>query len=219
MQTTLFPITVRFHKRPPAIGQGNPKNQLSLSYRGKCRWTISVNKHAGTLKPNKSNKIIVEFIRTKIVSKVRKREIFNLWNKEYPEKLSYGSLPEFENYLEKLTNPSYILLLDENQNIKGCYFDFIRDKEKWFVMILDSIIHGQGFGTQILNLAKEWEFELNGWVIDHNNDKKQNGAFYNSPLDFYLKNGFEIHSDIRLELDQLSAVKIKWGINRPQNKV
>jgi hypothetical protein len=51
---------------------------------------------------------------------------------------------------------------------------------------------------------------LNGWVIDHNNDKRKDGLIYISPLKFYEKCGFEIQSDIRLELDNISAVKIKW---------
>ena len=153
----------------------------------------------------------MELIRTTELSKVWKAEILELWNKEYPEKLIYKSLLDFENYLEILTNQSHILMIDENQNIKGWYFDFIRDGEKWFAILLDSKIQGQGFGTQLLNLAKEGASELNAWVIDHDNDLKQNGEFYKSPLPFYLKNGFEKLSGIRLELDKLSAVKIRWG--------
>lgn len=152
----------------------------------------------------------MKFIRTKELSKGLKIEILILWNNEYPKKLNCRNLLDFDIYLENLNNKSYILMLDQNQNIKGCYFDFFRNEEKWFVIIVDSKIHGQGYGTQILNLAKERESELNGWVIDHDNDKKLNGEFYKSPLDFYLKNGFEKFSDIRLELDKLSAIKIKW---------
>jgi hypothetical protein len=51
---------------------------------------------------------------------------------------------------------------------------------------------------------------LNGWVIDHNNDRKKNGLIYVSPLKFYEKCGFEIQNYMRLELDKISAVKIKW---------
>ena len=154
----------------------------------------------------------MEFIRTTKLSKDWKAEILELWNKEYPKKLKYKSLLDFENYLEILTDQSHIVMIDENQNIKGWYFDFIREEEKWFAILLDSNIQGQGFGTQLLNLAKEGASELNAWVIDHDNYKKQNGEFYKSPLSFYLKNGFEKHSGIRLELDKMSAVKIKWGV-------
>ncbi|MFT4741942.1 MAG: hypothetical protein ACI9L9_002739, partial [Marivirga sp.] len=50
----------------------------------------------------------------------------------------------------------------------------------------------------------------NGWVIDHSNERKSNGRLYISPLNFYLKNGFKKLSRNRLELDKISAVKIKW---------
>lgn len=152
----------------------------------------------------------MEFIKLTELSKNHKKQILNLWNTEYPVKLSYPSFADFENYLKNLTEQSHIVMVDENNKIKGWYFDFVRENEKWFAIILDSSLHGKGFGTKILNFAKETETVLNGWVIDHNNDKKKNGEFYNSPLDFYLKNGFEKLSEIRLELDKISAVKIKW---------
>ncbi len=152
----------------------------------------------------------MEFIKQKELSKYDKKEILNLWNAEYPEKLNYQTLSEFNNYLGNLTEQSHILMKNENQSIKGWYFDFIRENEKWFAIILDSAFHGKGFGTKILNLAKKKESELNGWVIDNNNEKKKNGELYKSPLDFYLKNGFKKLDKIRLELEILSAVKIKW---------
>jgi hypothetical protein len=61
----------------------------------------------------------------------------------------------------------------------------------------------------MLEIVKRKEIELNGWVIDHSKDKKKNGELYHSPLNFYLKNGF-IELTKRLELDKISAVKIKW---------
>ena len=62
----------------------------------------------------------------------------------------------------------------------------------------------------MLNTLKNDENTLNGWVIDHNSDKKLNGNIYQSPLEFYIKNGFETLSETRLELEIMSAVKIKW---------
>lgn len=151
----------------------------------------------------------MEFNKTSVLSKTMKKDILGLWNNEYPKKLNYN-LSEFENYLNNLTEQSHIVLFDENGNISGWYFDFIRDNKKWFAIILNSKIHSQGFGTKLLNLAKEKEIELNGWVIDHGNDKKLNGETYKSPLNFYLKNGFELLPNNRLELEVISAVQIKW---------
>ena len=152
----------------------------------------------------------MEFIKRSSLSVSEKLEVFELWNNEYPEKLSYKEKGEFDTYLKALKEQSHILLVDINKKIKGWYFDFKRENEKWFAIILDSEIHGKGLGTKILELAKEKENELNGWVIDHNRDKKKNGELYNSPLNFYLKNGFEKSVIDRLELKNISAVKIKW---------
>jgi len=152
----------------------------------------------------------MEFIKRSSLSEIEKLEIFELWNNEYPEKLSYDSKEEFDKYFENLAEQSHILLVGENKKIKGWYFDFNRENEKWFTIILDSEIHGKGIGTRILRLAKQKESELNGWVIDHNREKKKNGESYNSPLSFYLKNGFKKLESNRLELKKISAVKIKW---------
>ncbi len=152
----------------------------------------------------------MEFIKRSSLSVSEKLEVFELWNNEYPEKLSYKEKGEFDTYLKALKEQSHILLVDINKKIKSWYFDFKRENEKWFAIILDSEIQGKGLGTKILELAKEKENELNGWVIDHNRDKKRNGELYNSPLNFYLKNGFEKSVIDRLELKNISAVKIKW---------
>ena len=152
----------------------------------------------------------MQFIKTSKLSKSQKQEICDLWNNEYPEKLNYRNLADFENYLKILSKQSHIIMVDKDQNIKGWYFDFIRENEKWFAIILDSKFQGKGLGIKMLNLAKEKESELTGWVIDHSNDKKQNGEIYESPLSFYLKNGFELLIKNRLEHEKISAVKIKW---------
>ncbi|MCF2875809.1 MULTISPECIES: GNAT family N-acetyltransferase [unclassified Tenacibaculum] len=153
----------------------------------------------------------MKFITRPTLSTTEKLEIFELWNNEYPEKLSYATIDEFDQYLQNLLDQSHILLVDQNEKIRGWYFDFERDNERWFAIILDSSVHGHGFGTKILDLAKQKEKELNGWVIDHNLDKKKNGDLYNSPLNFYLKNGFKKLAENRLELEKISAVQIKWS--------
>ena len=140
-----------------------------------------------------------------------KNDVFNLWNNEYPAGLSYNSIDEFNAYLDGLTEQSHLLLIDLEQKVKGWYFDFKRDDEKWFALLLDSKIHGKGYGSELLKQAKRKESELNGWVIDHNLEKKKNGDYYRSPLNFYLKNGFRTLTTDRLELGKISAVKIKWN--------
>lgn len=140
----------------------------------------------------------------------QKEQILQLWNNEYPEKLAYKNIAGFESYLEKLNEVNHVLLTDKEEKIHGWAITFKRDSETWFAIILSEHLHGKGWGTKVLNELKQHENELNGWVIDHNNDRKINGSLYKSPLEFYIKNEFEVLPDIRLELEIMSAVKIKW---------
>lgn len=149
-------------------------------------------------------------LKTSILSLQQKKTIYVLWNNEYPINLTYSSFEEFENYLQNLNNQNHLLLIDENETVKAWYFDFIRENEKWYVMILDSEIQKKGVGTYLLNEAKKSTTELNGWVIEHNNYKKTNGNIYKSPIQFYLKNNFKLVPEIRLALPNISAIKIKW---------
>ena len=139
-----------------------------------------------------------------------KKQVFDIWNTEYPEKLSYHSLTDIENYFENLSNLKHFLLINDQDVIFGWALTFERENEKWFAIILSEKIKGKGFGRKMLDELKQTEPILNGWVIDHNNDKKMNGQYYLSPLRFYEKCGFEIITNDRLELDKISAVKIRW---------
>ena len=80
----------------------------------------------------------MKFINQSVLSSSDKMQVLELWNIEYPEKLMYHSPNDFDNYLNSLRNQSHILLLDDSAKIQGWYFDFIRDGEKWFAIILDS---------------------------------------------------------------------------------
>lgn len=152
----------------------------------------------------------MKIIRQTKLNDKQKAKISELWNNEYPEKLAYNSVADFDNYLNKLTEQNHYLLLDKNEEINGWAITFIRENEKWFAIILSEKLHGKGFGSKMLNELKNDENTLNGWVIDHNSDKKISGDFYQSPLKFYLKNGFKTLKETRLELEIMSAVKIKW---------
>lgn len=151
-----------------------------------------------------------ELVHTLELSKTVRTEIVQLWNREYPIELNYNSQTEFDTYLEGLTEQTHVLVLDESNKIIGWYFDFIRENRRWFAIILDSRTHRQGIGTEILNLAKRNNAELNGWVIDIDNYKKSNGEVYESPLKFYVKNEFVVLAENRLKHDEISAVNIRW---------
>lgn len=147
--------------------------------------------------------------RLRDVDTSQKEAILSLWNNEYPEKLVYKSLKDFENYLVKLSQQIHYLLLDTNGDIKAWATTFVRKNETLFTIIITEQLHGKGLGTQILKKLKEDYNTLNGWVIDHNLDKKLNGKIYTSPLSFYSKNGFKTISDNKIEIEIMSAVKIK----------
>ncbi|WP_405199136.1 GNAT family N-acetyltransferase [Christiangramia sp. LLG6405-1] len=153
----------------------------------------------------------MRFIKRKKLTSGQKQEIFELWNNEYPRNLKYNDIAEFNEYLSKLEDQNHILLIDDNGKIEGWYSDFIRDQERWFLAILNSKIQGKKFGTQILNMAKEANEELKGWVINSDNYIKTNGQPYKSPTDFYKKQGFQILEETKLETNRLSAIKIKWS--------
>lgn len=148
-------------------------------------------------------------LRTLHLTENWKDQIFDIWNSVYPKNLNYKSLKDFQDYLNKLKNPSHILILDEMNIVHGWYVDFDRDNERWFVILLGLEIQNHGYGQQILKLAKTKNIQLSGWVIDHNNYLKKDGNSYTSPIQFYKRNGFEI-SDERLQNDLISAVKVIW---------
>ncbi len=154
----------------------------------------------------------MKIITEKTLTIEQKVNICQLWNNEYPKKLSYEKVSDFENYLGNLTETKHYLLVDKNKNINGWAFTFLRENQIWFAIIIKSEVHGKGFGTLLLNELKNVEKELNGWVIDHENDFKLNGERYKSPIEFYKKNGFKILSENRIENEKISATKIKWKI-------
>jgi len=147
------------------------------------------------------------------LSAKEKQAVFKLWNLEYPKRLNYVKIEEFEYYLDGLENPHHVLVKDEHNGILGWFVDFKRENEIWFAMILDTSIHGKGIGSNLLEKAKKKNGILNGWVIDSSEYLKKDNLIYRSPLEFYLKNDFKILKETRLESPRISAVKIKWTAN------
>jgi len=124
--------------------------------------------------------------------------------------LQYKSISEFDEYLNGLSEKKHYLLINKQGIIAAWGATFKRNNEKWFAIIIDSAMHGKGYGTAILNEIKKGEQHLVGWVIDHDQDLKVNGDKYRSPLTFYTKNHFNIIPDSRIESTTISAVKIVW---------
>nr|WP_315200448.1 hypothetical protein [uncultured Flavobacterium sp.] len=152
----------------------------------------------------------MKIIQTKVLTLEQKIRLFELWNLEYPERIGYNELSEFQDYLDQFSNVKYYLLVDGLKQLQGWAFTFMREEEDWFGIIIDSKMQGKRFGTILLDELKKNNAVLNGWVIDNQNDIKRNKESYLSPLGFYSKSGFVVNKNIRLENDKISAVKIRW---------
>ncbi|MCD0469397.1 GNAT family N-acetyltransferase [Flavobacterium sp. JAS] len=152
----------------------------------------------------------MRILRKEILSEEEKEVLRELWNNEYPARLHLKTSEDFELYLNGLSNTKHYLLFDDSNEIIGWAFTFLREGEDWFAIILNSKIQGRGNGSLLINEIKKRNSSLNGWVIDHENEIKENGDFYKSPITFYIKNGFTIITETRIENEKMSAVKINW---------
>jgi GNAT superfamily N-acetyltransferase len=152
----------------------------------------------------------MKIIEKDVLTLEQKDSLMQLWNNEYPERLHLNAIEDFDLYLNGLANTKHYLLVDDSARIIGWTFTFLREDENWFAIILDHQIQGKGNGSLLMNEIKSKNDCLNGWVIDHENEVKQNGDFYKSPMPFYTKNGFTIIAETRIENEKMSAVKINW---------
>lgn len=134
-----------------------------------------------------------------------------MWNAEYPARLRLQDDAAFDQYLDRLED-AHSILLSHQDMIYGWLIHFTRDGERWFAMILDSRMHGKGYGSKMLAAAKRKNEQLHGWVIDHDREWRENGLPYKSPLAFYLKNGFSIVPGVRIEKEYISGGKIRWSV-------
>lgn len=148
--------------------------------------------------------------RTEQLTKKQKKNILALWNEEYPEALSLSDISAFDGYLEGLSDKHHLLVINGKEDVAGWLIDFIRDDERCFAMLLHASLQGKGYGTKLLHLAKQTNAELNGWVIDNNEQQKQNGQSYKSPIGFYKKNNFEIVPDIQSKKNGIKGIKVRW---------
>lgn len=151
----------------------------------------------------------MKLVKKDLLSLEEKIQLHQLWNTEYPEQLKHESLDELDLYLKSLSSVKHYLLTDETI-IKAWAFSFIRDNAIWFAIIVSHEIQRMNQGLFLLNQLKKENNSLNGWVVDHNNYKKENGQVYISPILFYKKMDFTIGTETRLENEKLSAVKIRW---------
>jgi hypothetical protein len=152
----------------------------------------------------------MKIVHEEVLSLEQKESLLQLWNNEYPKSLNYETIHDFDLYLNSLSDVKHHFLMNDENIIQGWAFAFLRDNEDWFAIIVNSLIHGRGKGSLLIEELKKNKDNLNGWVIDHDNEIKNNAAPYKSPLLFYVKNGFTVCTETRIENEKISAVKINW---------
>jgi len=151
----------------------------------------------------------MEIIETESLTPEQKFQILELWNSEYPESLMHANTGSFDEYLNPLKNQKHFLAVDNNKLLAWA-FQFLRDSEQWFAIIVSGKSQGKGVGKKMIQKLKDNNARLSAWVMDKEDKKKINGEIYKSPLNFYLKNEFTIVPDVRLETEKMSALKIQW---------
>lgn len=142
---------------------------------------------------------------SKSLTENQTKQIDYLWNEVYPVKLKN----RFGLLLKDLKEFNHHVLLNETDEVIGWAVAFLRDGEMWFSVLVSAENQNKGYGNMLIDSLKQNFKNLYGWVIDHNNDLKQDGSTYSSPIQFYLKNSFVVMDD-RIETDIISAVKIKY---------
>lgn len=151
----------------------------------------------------------MKIIKTSSLTAAQKETIRYLWNREYPAQLAVTP-GDFEAFLAASTDHFHLLVLDDTGEVAGWATTFTRQGERWFSIIINELYQRIGLGRTLIQLLKERETQLNGWVIDHESYVKQNGEPYASPLAFYQQAGFQVVSGSRYEDSTLSAIRVVW---------
>lgn len=149
---------------------------------------------------------MMQLIKTSMLTTVQEARIDRLWDEEYPQNLA----GRYRQLLNGVDSYRHHLLLDDAGSTAGWAVEFEKDDEIRFSIIVPAALQGKGYGRMLLDSLKSGLDEFYGWVIDHDRDIKANGEQYRTPLPFYLKNGFELLPEQRIEAQIISAVKIKW---------
>lgn len=149
----------------------------------------------------------MEIVKTGELSEAQAAQINRLWNEEYPLKLK----DRFPILLDGASRYNHYILEDENRKLIAWAVDFEKEKQVRFSIIVGSAHKGKGLGGMLIERLKAENPEFYGWVIDHNEDLKSNGETYQTPMPFYLKHGFEILPDQRIDNEMIRAVLLKWS--------
>lgn len=149
-------------------------------------------------------------IKTSILSQSQSEQIHRAWNDEYPIKLNN----RFGLLLIDSTSFMHYIVENDKQKIVAWGVMFEKEDERRFSILVVSNYKGQGLGKKLIDAFKKDYPIFYGWVIDHDNDVKMNGEQYISPLPFYIKLGFTILKEQRIDTEMIAAVKVKFVSER-----
>lgn len=152
----------------------------------------------------------MQFIQKSSLTITEKEAIRQLWNAEYPAAIAHKTAVSFDAYLAALEDQNHVLVIDENQVIQAWFFDFVRNKERNFAMIVSRQAQGRGLGKMLIKQAQSRNTDLSGWVVKTEGLLRADGSGYPNPKDFYLKCGFTILEDQIWKTDAFETVKICW---------
>lgn len=155
-----------------------------------------------------NSKVVLSFCAQAELSSIQINVLLNLWNAEYPSVLKHD-LQTFQAYLNNLNNLQHTLITDHSENICAWYFEFDRNHERQFGIIVRKDFQQQGLGKKLIEKAKANNQELSAWVVDTERYAKKDGSLYHSPLPFYLATGFSTTSE-RWNTDKIESIKISW---------
>ncbi len=148
------------------------------------------------------------FVKTETLSQSLQRDLLDAWNNEYPSVLHHN-LTSFQQYIKSLVNLHHTIVIDEDNRFCAWYFDFDRDDERQFGIIVHKKFQNKGLGKELIAKAKLTNDHLSAWVVNSNAFAKKDGSPYISPLNFYLQNGFSIEPT-RWDSEKIKTVKITW---------
>jgi len=149
-----------------------------------------------------------KILKIKVLNPFQLEQIDQAWNDEYPLKLT----KRFGILLDGTDNHLYYLMEDLDNKVVAWGVMFEKEAEKRFSIIVFNKFKGFGYGRRIIDEFRKDHSTFYGWVIDHDNDVKSNGEKYISPMPFYLKLGFKVLRDQRIDTEIISAVKISYGV-------
>ncbi len=144
--------------------------------------------------------------KTTVLTQHQANQLNELWNNEYPLTLAN----RFNILLDGVDHYMHYIIQDSNQTVMAWAVVFEKEQQMRFSIIVSDTHKNKGLGTLLINALKQDYTEFYGWVIDHDHAIKSNGSYYQSPMPFYIKQGFEILTDIRINTNMLQAVLIKW---------